>query len=167
MNVSSLQKKAIILITLFFSFSTLSCIYTFSGGFPRHLRKVFIQPFENTTDKGGVGPLLTESFVDAVQKDGRLTPVIEKQAGLIIKPRLIAYSRTPFTYNENQEVLSYKVTLKAVIYSITNDTSYINDTTFTGWSSYDASSETEDEGIQKATSDLVRVYLDKLFRVKF
>lgn len=141
------------------------CTFSFSGFFPGRLRDVYVPILQNETIRYGIQEVATQVFIESIRKDGRLRITSESKATMRVECTLKSFKREPYEYDETGKVISYKITITAELgfYDVKNDEYYLGPTTFKGWSTYDADSETEDEGIERAIEDLVDNSLRALF----
>ncbi len=155
-------KIARLLILLSLPFT--ACVYSFSGFFPAGLKKVTVPVFKNKTIQYGIEDIITQSFIEAIRNDGRLTITDPQHAGLRIDGEVTGYRKEPFVYDENGNVTGYKVTVTThiVFFDIKGDSAYLEGR-FSGWGSYDTNGETEEDGIRKAVQQIVQNALNALF----
>jgi len=142
-----------------------ACTYSFSGFFPRHLRKVFIPVFDNSTIRYGLEEVVTRTFIDAITKDGRLEVTSEENANLHIIGEIVGYKREPFEYDPTGKILTYKVTIEAKIrfFDKRKEENYLDEKKYTGWGLYNNDTEEEEDGIERAVRDLTDNALRSLF----
>ena len=160
------MRKVAFAVTVFFLFS---CVFSFSGFFPKELRRVEIPVFENKTLRYGLEVYVTDAFMEAVEKDGRLEVAPKGEGALIVEGTITDYSREPFEYDSEGNVKTYKVTVKAEIgfYDKKRGKYYMEKRTYSGWGTYRADGEDEESGIKKAAEDLADEALRKLFLSSF
>ncbi len=145
-----------------------SCVYTFSGGYPARLRKVYIEHIKNRSDRQDLTLTVENLFIEDIQNDGRLSITSKDKAGLNIVPIIEEFGKSPTEFTEGGEVTVYTVSIKATIKTpIKGDSVYfLKDTMFVGKGVYKVGTETEAQGIERAVKDLVNNFLDRLFEVK-
>ncbi len=145
-----------------------SCIYTFSGGYPAKLRKVYIEHLKNRSERQDITLTVENLFLEDIQKDGRLSITAKEKAGLEIIPVLEDFRKVPTEFTEGGEVTIYTVTLRAIIRTpVRGDSLYfLKDSVFSGRGVYRVGEETEIQGIERAVNDLVNNFLDRLFSVR-
>ncbi len=154
--------KTGILFALFVA--TSGCIYSFSGFFPSRLKDVTVTVFKNRTIQYGIEDQVTEAFIEAIKNDGRLTIVDPEKAAMRIDGEITGYRKDPFIYDESGNVTGYKVTVTANItfFDVQADSAYMKGR-FTGWGTYDETSESEMDAIKKAVNQIVQQSLRSLF----
>lgn len=64
---------------------------------------------ENRTDRPDLAAALADSLVEAFIDDNTLKVVDERDADAIVEGVIVGYRRTPFTYDENENVQTYRV----------------------------------------------------------
>jgi len=150
---------------LLVSLLNFGCVYSFKGFYPSKLRKVVVPVFANETLRYGLEDVVTQSFINAIREDGRLTIVSEKEATMKIQGRIIDYKKEPFEYDASGNVESYRITITAAItfYDLTADTTFIPEKRYSGWGIFDANTETEEDGVRRAVRELVDSALRTLF----
>jgi hypothetical protein len=150
-------------------FAVCCCTYSFTGSFPSRLRKVTVPVFDNQTLMYGIEEQATSAFIDAISEDGRLQVTSEDRAALKIVGTMTRYRKEPFEYDATGEILTYKVTLNSSIafLEMGTDNYYLEESTYTGWSTYDAESEEEADGIEGAAGNLAQNTLIALFQKGF
>ena len=146
-----------------------ACTYSFSGFFPKHLRKVYIPVFSNTTIRYGLEEVVTKAFIDAITEDGRLEVTSKENANLHIIGEIVEYKREPFEYDPSGKIITYKVTIGAKIrfYDKTKEEDYLAEKKYKGWGLYNNDTEVEENGIERAVHDLTDNALRFLFLKEF
>ncbi len=149
-------------------FIAISCIYTFTGGYPSHLRKVYIMHVKNRSTRQDLTLTIENLFIQNLEKDGRLSITSRDKAGLIIIPVIEDIKKTPTEFTENGEITVYSITTKAIIKTLVKkDSSYfLKDTVFIGKGIYKVTDENENAGIERSINDLVNNFLSRLFEVR-
>lgn len=137
-------------------------VYTLNPKGKSSFKTIAIEPFENKTAQFGFTDRLTEIVTDAFIKDGNLKVVPEENADAILIGTLVTYSRVPLRFGLNDQVAEYKVRLEFDI-EVRNakDQSDILKDRFLQEASYDAATETEDDGQQRAAQKLVDAILNR------
>lgn len=155
-------------ISLILVFLFISCIYTFSGGFPSKLRNVYIESFENRTKRQDITLSVQNFFIEQVQRDGRLNIVSKGRCNMLIIPSILNFDKRATEFTETGEVTVYSVRIKAKILTkvVGDSLSYLKDSVFYGQGIYSAVSEEEDIGIERAVIDLTNNFLNKLFEAR-
>lgn len=152
-----------------FSLVLLSCIYSFKGFFPSDLRKVWVPVFENTTLRYGLEDQVTSAFQDAIVEDGRLEVSDSSHSGMKIEGKITSYKKETFSFDESGKILEYKITITAMVgfRRLSKGTYYLEPKNYTGWGTYDADTEEEEDGIKEAVVDLAENVLRALFAKEF
>ncbi len=145
------------------------CVYSFTGPFPQNLRKTHVAVFENRTTRQNLQTMATDAFVKKIRQDGRLEIVGESDAALLISGRITGFSKTPEEYDESGKILSYKITVSAVVsfHEKDQDKAYLKDATYKGWATYNPSSQSEEQATETALEDLADRALSALFSTGF
>ncbi|MBZ0267954.1 hypothetical protein K8I85_07350 [bacterium] len=87
-------------------------VYGFSSSLlPAHIKTVGIPLMENTTDRRDLATALADSLTNAFIDDNTLKVVNERDADSVIEGTIREYRRTPFTYDANENVQTYRVEL--------------------------------------------------------
>ena len=82
------------------------------GSLPKHIQKVAIPIFENTTLEKGVEDPITQAIIDVYVKGGKVRLVSETEADAILRGKIRSYnSKEVSAYNERNEIASYKLTV--------------------------------------------------------
>ncbi len=127
-----------------------------------------VSVFENETLRYGLENYLTDAFVRAIERDGRLEIAEEGKGALEVRGKIKEYKREPFEYDEEGNVSKYRVVIKADVgfYDRTTGKYYLEVKTYTGWGFYNAD-EDEETGIERAAEDLAGEALRALFLASF
>jgi hypothetical protein len=146
-----------------------ACSYSFTGSFPSGLRDATVPVFGNETLMYGVEEQVTRAFIDAMAEDGRLRVSSEEDAALRVEGTMTGYRKEPFEYDASGEILTYRVTLRALIgfFEIEGEKYYMEESAFSGWSTYEAGTEEELDGIEGAARNLAQNALIALFQRGF
>ncbi len=145
------------------------CVYSFSGFFPKELRKTHVKLFTNNTARQGIQTTATDVFQERIRKDGRLELVGESDAALIAEGEVSSFRKDPEEYDASGKILTYRVTIRAKVsfYDVANQKYYLEPKAYQGWAIYTVGSETEDDGIRKALASLFDQALAELFSSGF
>jgi hypothetical protein len=142
--------RRFILLALVF----VSCTYSFNPSRYSHIRSIAIPVFLNETVKYGLAESLTERLIEAFMEDGRLRIREEESADALLEGTVINYEKSPFIYDEYEEVSSYRVVvgIEVKLTDMTKDrTLWVRQ--FAEWSHYPADGE-EDEGVDQTLDKL-------------
>jgi hypothetical protein len=85
--------------------------YTLNPRGKSDINSIAIERFENDTDQYELTDRMTDVVIDAFLADGNLKVLPRDNADAILTGTLRSYSRTPSDYDENDEVISYSVTM--------------------------------------------------------
>lgn len=88
---------------------TSGCTFNFSGFNPRSTKSIAIPVFENETNRYGIEETMTKSLTDAFIQDNRLRVIDRKKAGTVLLGKITSYTRTPFSYDNKNNVKDYKI----------------------------------------------------------
>jgi len=84
--------------------------YRFSSSLlPSHIRTVGVPLMENRTDRRDLATALADSLVEAFIDDNTLKVANERDADAVVEGAIVDYRRTPFTYDVNENVQTYRV----------------------------------------------------------
>ena len=137
-------------------------VYSFNPKGKSSLKTIAIEPFENKTAEFGFTDRLTEIVTDAFIRDGNLKVVPSTSADAVLIGTLLSYGRAPLRFDENDQVAEYKVRLEfEVILRNPKDQSDILKDRFLQEASYDAVTETEEDGQRRAGEKLVEAILNR------
>lgn len=131
------------------------CGYTTRSILPSNIKSIAIPIAKNETVRPGLGELLTDSLIADFTQDRTLKIDNIDRADIILDCTIKNYERSPQAYTANQEVIAYKVLLECEITAsdrVKTDTLWHGNIATT--ISYDAKTETEDQGIEKAITKL-------------
>jgi len=155
--------SSLIVFTCFVTIAISGCgIYSFNPKGKSSIKTIAIEPFENKTSEFGFTDRLTEIVTDAFIKDGNLKVVPSANADAVLIGTLLSYSRAPLRFDINDQVAEYKVRLEfEVVLRNPQDQSDILKDRFLQEASYDATTETEEDGQQRAGQKLVEAILNR------
>lgn len=124
------------------------------GSLPKHIKTIAIPIFANDTLEEGIEEVLTQAVIDEYVRGGKLRLVSESEADAILRGSIRSYrSDEVVTYNELNEVSSYKLTINVDVEleDRTNDTviwkteNLAEDADFDGGPDVDITTEKENE----------------------
>jgi len=175
-----LKKTALSAVFFYLPFAVLGCGYTTRSMISDKYRTVYVVPFENKTDitnesytgsqyriyRPHLETDITNAVINKFLSDGNLRPVKEQNADLVLKGELIDFRRDPLRYDDNDNVLEYRISLvvnmtmwdrkeEKVLYEVTN---------FTGDTTYFASgsnAKSETQAVSDALTDLARRVVER------
>jgi hypothetical protein len=130
------------------------CTYSFNPSRHSHIRSIAIPVFRNETVKYGLEESLTEKVVEAFMEDGRLRIKEEDVSDSLLEGTVTKYEKSPFIYDEYEEVSSYRVLvgIEVRFTDMTRDRILWN-ARFEEWAPYPADGE-EEEGVDQALEQL-------------
>lgn len=91
------------------------CGYTLvgQGSLPKHIKTIAIPIFTNKTLEKGVEDIITQAIIEKFVKDGKVRLVSETEADALVTGSIQLYkSDEAMTYNEQNEIASYKLVVK-------------------------------------------------------
>jgi len=137
-------------------------IYTLNPKGRSEIQTIAVEPLKNETSELGLEDRLTEIIIDALIADGNLKVVSASQADAVLVGCLTSYDRVPETFDQNDQVQTYKVRMDFTIALRNNrdDTDFWKETTRQE-GVYDANSEIEEHGQQRAGVRLVEMIINK------
>lgn len=143
----------------------LSCSpYSFSGSsVPGHIKTIAIPLLENNTAEFGLTEQVTDALLDDFIKENILQIVDQDDSDSVMRGTILKVSDVPYTFNENEEVQEFRVTISAKIVWYDN-LNQINlfEGNIKGWGVYAASTpEDRIEGLDAAVERLVTEVLNQ------
>ena len=157
------MKRIPLIFILFLTVNLAGCgVYTFNPRGKSEIQNIAIEPFENQTAEFGLADRITEIVIDAFIADGTMKIVPTDNADAYLEGTLTRYERVPFKFTENDQVEEYKVLMDFDI-SLKNpkDGSEKWRQKLTQEGIYNADTETEENGQQRAAERLVQAIIDK------
>jgi len=144
-------------VVLAIGLTTAACgPYSFREGGRGKLGSIAVPLFENRTAEYGIRELLTEGVIDRFIKDGSVPVVNEKRADAVLRGVVTGYRRDPYTYDAAERVKEYKVTItiSARLEDAAHRQVIWEDEALEQWGIFEADSETEDQGKERAVAKL-------------
>ena len=153
------------LISVMIASAAIGCgPYSFSGSsIPSHIKSVAIPIFENETAEFGIKERVTDALLENFVSENILKISDNKNADSIIRGTIVKITDVPFTFDENEFVQEYRVTifLNLVWYDQVKNNDLF-DGKINGWGVYPADSPEERiEGIEKAIERLITEITNK------
>lgn len=137
-------------------------VYTFNPAGKSSIKSIAVLPFENQTDQYELTDRLTEIIVDQFIEDGNLKLLPESSADAVLSGVLTRYSRVANIYTETDEVTEYKVLMDfRVTLTDPKDSKEIWTEQMNQEGVFDAVSETEEDGQNRAGARLVEAILNR------
>ena len=154
--------KTMPLLTLLVVFSCSP--YSFSGSsVPGHIKTIAIPLLENNTAEFGLTEQVTDALLDDFIKENLLQIVDQKDSDSVMRGTILKVSDVPYTFDENEEVQEFRVTISAKIIWYDN-LNQINlfEGNIKGWGVYAASTpEDRIAGLDDAVERLVTEVLNQ------
>jgi outer membrane lipopolysaccharide assembly protein LptE/RlpB len=121
-----MKRILFVLLTSIALFWLSGCGYTLvgQGSLPKHIKTIAIPVFENETLEEGIEEVITQAIIDVYVRGGKVRLVSETEADAILRGKIRSYNPDEaLTYNDLDEVLSYKLTVTVDIemQDLTND----------------------------------------------
>lgn len=144
------------------------CNYGFQGGgFPSHIRTIYIEPFENETAQFELEGRLFASLVDELPGQLGLRTAGLESADAILRGRIVRYADVAQNYrpDSNQpagNVISHQVqiAISAELVDVRDNVIRWEAGSLSGRGSYDPTSQTEEVGQQEAIENLIEQIID-------
>lgn len=131
---------------------------------PSQYKSIGIALVENQTVKPGLDDLLTNQLINDFTNDRSLKIEQLNRADLILESRITNYERSPQSYNANQEVSIYKISMNIYVRirdkTITEEANLYNGD-ISSWITYDAQTEDEEVGVSKMITKLAQEVVRK------
>ncbi len=134
------------------------CAYSFRSPSALQGKSIAIPPFESTTARYGIRDELTQALIQAFRDDNRLKVTDPGKADFLLLGTLTDYKKEPYTYDRQENLLSYKVSL-FVDYSLKDtktDSTLWSVKNYEGWATCGVAPDSEQVGIQAAIQNLTR-----------
>ncbi|MCK4235001.1 LptE family protein [candidate division WOR-3 bacterium] len=137
------------------------CTYSFSG-ISTGIKSISIPIFDNESLKYGLEDTFTKAVTDAFIEDNRLKIVDEKTADAILFVTINTFERTPYSYDESENVKEYKIKITAKINLQESGTEeeVFKANNFSEWATYYPLTEVEEDGIDK----VAKKFSEKILR---
>ncbi len=137
------------------------CTYNFRGFIARDIHSIAIPVFGNRTVKYGIEEQLTKLVTESFIRDNQLKLLDRKSADSILLCEITKYTKTPFSYDAQENVKDYKTEISIkLIYKKSSD-KIILEKEFKDWSLY-SSQETEEIGVERLCEKLAEDILKKV-----
>ncbi len=137
-------------------------IYTLNPHGKSEYKTIAIETFDNKTPQYGVTDRMTEVVIDAFIADGTLKVVSSSNADVILSGTLTRYERVVSIFDKSDRVQQYKVLMDFdVTLKNGKDQSEIWKEVMNQEGTFDANTETEEDGQNRAGQRLVQAILNK------
>ncbi len=154
-----LRWSGMIGVCFVFSWWMSCCGYSTRSLLPGHLQTVHITLFSNKTLKAGLDELATNQVLRAFGEGSNLRITDKQNADLVIEGDVSGFSKVPYTYTSDQNVIDYKITITFKVRCV--DVAR-NDILWEGsvseWATYSANADEDgaiDEAMKKTAELLV------------
>ena len=151
---------------ILFSFSVLfvfssCCTYSFTG-VTTGIKSIAIPTFENESLKYGLEETFTKAVIDAFIEDNRLKIEDEKIADAILHVTIKSFERSPYSYDESENIKEYKIAISASISLAKKESEeeLFKSNNFSEWATYYPLTEVEEDGIDR----VAQKFSDKILR---
>ena len=144
--------------------------YSFSGStLPGHIKTVAVPLMENRTERGDLTTALADLLVEAILDDNKLRVAPLDQADSVIEGVILEYRRTPFTFDANENVETYKteITIEARFVDVRKNDVIWEENRLYQWDTYNFAgvggqpAETEIDGIVKVLLKLTNDIMNR------
>ncbi|MDH5187085.1 MAG: LptE family protein [bacterium] len=142
-----------LLFTIFFLLNC--CGYSTQALIAPHLKTIAIPLVENQTIRPGLEEALTEKLTEDFNKDRHLRITSIENADVVLECQITGYNKIPQSYDADQNVYAYRITIDATGRCedrVTSD--IIWEGPVSAWITYDPNAESEETGIEKALAKL-------------
>jgi len=121
--------------------------------------------FSNETVEFGLGEELTDKITRALVSDNTLKVVGQDQADAIFSGKVISYKRSSETYNKQDQVQEYRVTVAVQIKFARPAGEVIwEEANLSSYGLFSAEDETEEDGKEKALEKLAEIIVNRTVR---
>jgi len=152
-------KKALGILLVLPIFLLGSCMYSFKGSLPPHIKSIAIPLFENQTAEYRINETITDLLTQEFMRENVLRLDDEKSADSVLEGAVTRITDSPYTYTEAEQVKDYRVTigLKISWYDQVQD-KVLLEKNVSGWGVYDAqqATSTRQNGIEEATAKIAQ-----------
>jgi len=137
------------------------CTYSFSG-VTSGIKSITIPMFDNESLRYELENTFTKAVTDAFIEDNRLKVASEKTADAILLITIKTFERTPYSYDESENVKEYKISISADILLKKRDSEeeLFKASSFTEWATYYPETEVEEDGIDR----VAKKFSEKILR---
>ena len=133
----------------------LSCVYSFKGFTAGKAYDIYLESFENTSEKAGIEIDFTRWVTEHFDSDLRFNVVSKAKSEYLVKFTISGYKVEPYQYNPDGTVLSYRIVVMGYlkIISTMEGKVVLEDKLVSAWGTY-AYSEREEDGLKRVSEDL-------------
>ena len=137
-------------------------IYTFNPAGKTNIKAIAVERIENKTSQYDLTDRMTDLVIDAFLEDGTFKVVSSENADAVLAATFTSYVRIPYEYDENDVVTSYSVKMSFdVALKKPGEEADIWKETMVQEGIYNADSETEEDGQQRAVDRLIDAIIDR------
>ncbi len=131
-------------------------VYTFNPSGKADYKAMAVSRFDNETAELELADRVTDLVIDALIADGTYSVVPESQAEVSLTGALTRYERSPFEYDENDNVQSWRVVMdfRIRLMDRSNETEVFSER-ISQQGVYDVDTETEEDAQQRAVDRLI------------
>lgn len=153
-----------VLLTAFLALLS-GCNYSFTGGgLPQHIRRVYIEPFENETPYPGLESLLLRELQDRFPGSLGVRLASQSNADAIVRGKLKSAEEQTTNINPNTDAsgrigrleAQVQVSFDAEIYDVQNDRVLWRGNGITALGAFNPNTEDVDDGRRKALQQAVQ-----------
>ena len=154
-KIAKITCSTVVLVLALVVFSSCA-VYTFNPGGKSDIKSMAVERFESKTTEYGLADRVTDLVIDAFIEDGTMDIAAIENADAILEGTLVSYRRSPFNYDENDQVQAYSVTMVFdMALKKPGDDAEIWRETMKQEGVYDVDTETELDGQEKAVALLI------------
>jgi len=154
--------KVFALLVLTMLLSSGCGVYSFRPSGKSAISSLAVQRFQNESAELGLTDRITDLVIDAFIADGSIKIVTHENAEALLEGVLVGYSRKPRSFDENDQVQEYAVTMRFEIkLKNPSDDTEIWQETISEIGIYAVISETEETGQNKAIELLVQAIINR------
>ncbi|MDI6851340.1 MAG: LPS assembly lipoprotein LptE [bacterium] len=131
------------------------CIYSFKGFTAEKAYDIYVENFENTSEKAGIEIDFTRWVTENFDSDLRFNVVSKANSEYTVKFTISGYKVEPYQYNPDGTVLSYRIIVMGYlrIARTKEGKVMLEDKLVSAWGTY-AYSEREEDGLKRVSEDL-------------
>lgn len=140
--------------------------YSFNPAGRQAFSDLAVPLFENRTPEYGIRERLTEGVINGFIRDGTLPVVNERRAEAILRGTVLSYHREAYTYDAQETVTEYRVyiTIEARLEDPAKRTVIWEEAELSQWGNFDAATETDDDGKQRAIEKLAEDIVNRTIK---
>jgi hypothetical protein len=127
------------------------------------MQNIHVRLFENKTFKAGLDELSSYAVVEAFKKGSNLRVTDESGADLVLEGKVTDFSKDPYTYTSDQNIIDYKVTVQFSVRCVDKQKNEVFwEGSVSDWATYNADADEDtaiEEAIKKTAERLVTTIL--------